>query len=206
MEENKEEIEFMETRAKIMCPPEIEQESSYKRNYPKLQEPKASQIRNDGKEKGVQALSNMELSAQESAGETGNTKSTRNQRRSANRKGRRAQEQTEETDQSSANHEKPATNRPATQTQPGKAPKQGGKSTGQKLMPPIVITGILPFRNEARKEIEASLEDKFTIKFSNKSTTIQTFTDKDHEDACKVPYLHKKRGESPLICPQGTGK
>ncbi|KAG5898532.1 hypothetical protein JTB14_038483 [Gonioctena quinquepunctata] len=194
MEENKEEIEFMETRAKIMCPPEIEQESSYKRNYPKLQEPKASQIRNDGKtpgktgKKGTEqvvtniATSNRFQALSNRGRETGNTKSTRNQRRSANRKGRRAQEQTEETDQSSANHEKPATNRPATQTQPGKAPKQGGKSTGQKLMPPIVITGILPFRNEARKEIEASLEDKFTIKFSNKSTTIQTFTDKDHEE------------------------
>ncbi|KAG5863838.1 hypothetical protein JTB14_037517 [Gonioctena quinquepunctata] len=49
MEEKKEEIEFMETRANIMCPPEIQQESSYKRNFPKLQEPKASQIMKDKK-------------------------------------------------------------------------------------------------------------------------------------------------------------
>ncbi|KAG5873357.1 hypothetical protein JTB14_022150 [Gonioctena quinquepunctata] len=175
MEEKKEEIEFMETRAKIMCPPETPQKSSHKVNFPKIQEPKAPQITKDKKtldkpgKKGAeqeviniatsnryQALSNMEHGAQESAEETGNIKRTRNQRRAANRKGRRAQEQAEETDRSNVSYEEPATTRPATQAQPEKAPKRGGKSTGQKLMPPIVITGILPFKKEARKEIEAA--------------------------------------------------
>ncbi|KAG5887295.1 hypothetical protein JTB14_007022 [Gonioctena quinquepunctata] len=48
MEEKKDEIEFMETRANIMCPPEIQQESAI-REIPKLQEPKAPQITKDKK-------------------------------------------------------------------------------------------------------------------------------------------------------------
>ncbi|KAG5879273.1 hypothetical protein JTB14_035552 [Gonioctena quinquepunctata] len=67
-------------------------------------------------------------------------------------------------------------------SKPGIAQKQDPKNMKQKMMPPIVITGILPLRGEALVELQEELEKKCQIKFNHGSrqTVMEDISDSEH--------------------------
>ncbi|KAG5870900.1 hypothetical protein JTB14_025415 [Gonioctena quinquepunctata] len=76
-------------------------------------------------------------------------------------------------------------------SKPGIAQKQDPKNMKQKMMPPIVITGILQLRGEALVELQEELEKKCQIKFNHGSRQTTLPSNSKMEVKVEVEYCTK---------------